>query len=48
MTNYLQFDSINIYIYIYKTMPRENSIRFQIGIQLESNFMPCISSNLSF
>ena len=28
-------------------MLRENPIRFQIGIQLESNFAPCASSNLS-
>ena len=27
---------------------RENPIRFQIGIQLESNFAQCVSSNLSF
>ena len=27
---------------------RENPIRFQIMIQLESNFPPCVSSNLSF
>ena len=27
---------------------RENPITFQIGIQLESNFAPCVSFNLSF
>ena len=29
-------------------MLKENPIRFQIGIQLESNFAPRVSSNLEF
>ena len=28
-------------------MLRENPIRFQIGIQLESNFAPCFLANLN-
>ena len=37
----------NIYIYIYIKL-KENSIKFQIGIQLESNFAPHVPSNLIF
>ena len=38
---------IYIYIYIYVKL-RENLIRFQIGIQLEFNFVSHVLSNLSF
>ena len=38
---------IYIYIYIYIKL-KENSIKFQIGIQLESNFAPHVPSNLIF
>ena len=38
----------NIYIYIYiEVKLRENPIRFQIRIQLESNFASCVPYNLS-
>ena len=36
-----------IYIYIQVKLS-ENSIRFQIGIQLESNFASRVPSNLNF
>ena len=39
---------IYIYIYIYQAKMKENPIKFQIGIQLESNFVPRVASNLSF
>ena len=39
--------NICIYIYIYVKL-RENLIRFQIGIQLEFNFVSHVLSNLSF
>ena len=42
-------DQIYIYIYIYiQVKLSENSIRFQIGIQLESNFVSRVPSNLNF
>ena len=47
----VHYKLVYIYIYIYiKKIPklRENLIRFQIGIQLDPNFVPCIPSNLSF
>ena len=41
--------AVQIYIYIYiEVKLRENPIRFQIRIQLESNFMPRVTSNLNF
>ena len=39
---------IYIYIYIKQVKLRENPIVFQIGIQLESNFVSLVSSNLNF
>ena len=44
----IQVYKSSIYIYIYIIKPRENPIRFQIGIKLESDFTPCVPSNLSF
>ena len=38
--------SLSMYIIIGKL--RENSIKFQIKIQLEPNFVPHVLSNLSF
>ena len=43
---YNNVDSQYIYILIGKL--RENPIRFQIGIRLESNFVLHVSSNLKF
>ena len=45
--NWTSIVEYNICIYIYVKL-RENLIRFQIGIQLEFNFVPCVLSNLSF
>ena len=45
--NWISIVEYNIYIYIYVKL-RENPIRFQLGIQLEFNFVPRVLSNLSF
>ena len=45
--NWTSIVESNIYIYIYVKL-RENLIRFQIGIQLEFNFVSHVLSNLSF
>ena len=34
--------------YLESNINKQNPIKFQIGIQLESNFASCISSNLNF
>ena len=42
---------IYIYIYIYiiiGKIEKKNPIRFQIGIKLESDFMPCVPSKSKF
>ena len=39
---------VQIYIYIKYVKLRENLIIFQIGIKIESNFTPCVPSNLNF
>ena len=40
--------SLYIYIYILIDKAKKNPIRYQIRIQMESNFAPCVPSNLSF
>ena len=39
---------VYIYIYILIDKAKKNPIRYQIRIQMESNFAPCVPSNLSF